>query len=649
VPCRACAFLTALTLALSLALPARLAAQPGRTPLKGLSLDELMNLDITTASRRPEPISEAAAGVDVLTGEELRRSGITTLPEALRLAAGLFVARSDGRTWAIGTTRGFTLTAGNKLLVLIDGRTVFSPLFAGVFWEVHDVVLDDVDRIEVIRGPGATLWGPNAVNGVINVITKPASATMDWRVNVGAGDEERLFGTARFGDALGRNGHYRVYAKYVYLDANRTNAGESARDPLRRGQLGGRADWALSPGSDLTLQGDAYAGAAGMFDRPDTDIRGGNVIGRWRRRFSPLAELQVQTYYDYAFISIPVLFEESRGTWDIDVQYRRSVGARHSLLAGAGYRLARDTTGVPIEPGGPQALGIRAFFDPASRSTSLVSAFLQDDVTLAPERLFLTVGARVEHNAFTGAELQPTARLRWKPDARSTVWGAISRAVRTPTRLDSDVRYVRPDDTLFLRGSPDFRSEELIAVEAGYRIRPVAALSFDATVYRHSYDRLRSQEPAPEPGAIVLQNELRGTTAGLELEANWRPAEWTRWQAHWTLLDKQLRLRPGSLDPTGGRAEGNDPRQTFGLRGSVDLGRGLELDGYLRAIARLPQPVVPGYAELDLRAGWWLTPDLEVSVVGRNLLHSSHPEWGAPLPRRVEFERSVYARLSVLF
>jgi iron complex outermembrane recepter protein len=639
-----------LLLAFVLAIPVTATAQPGRTPLKGLSLDELMNVDVTTASRRPEPISEAAAAVEVLTGEDLRRSGVTTLVEALRLAAGLVVARVNGRTWAVGT-RGFTATAGNKLLVLVDGRTVFSPLFAGVFWEVHDVVLDDVDRIEVIRGPGATLWGPNAVNGVINVITKPAAATMDGRISAGAGNEERLFATARYGDELGREGrgHYRIYSKYVYLDANRTNTGEPARDPLRRGHVGGRVDWTFAPGSDFTLQGDAYLGAAGMIDRPDTDISGGNVLGRWRRRFSPAAELQVQGYYDRARIDIPLLFGETRGTWDLDVQYRRAAGTRHLLLAGGGYRLARDTTRVPVEPGGPAAIGLRAFFDPAARSTSLFSAFVQDDVTLAPERLFVTVGARVEHNAFTGGEVQPTVRLRWKPDARSTAWGAVSRAVRTPTRLDRDVRYLAPDDRLFLRGDEGFQSEALVAFEGGYRVRPWPTLSLDASLFHHRYDRLRSQEPGVEPGVIVLQNELRASTTGLELEATWRPADWTRWQAHATLFDKTLELRPGSLDPTGGFAEGNDPRQTFGLRGAIDLGRGVELDGYLRALSRLPRPEVPGYAELDLRAGWWITPDIELSAVGRNLLHSSHPEFGAALPGRVEFERSVYARLTVLF
>jgi iron complex outermembrane recepter protein len=643
-----CRRLRPLLLTLTLGLPGAVSAQGSREPLKGLSLDELMHLDVTTASRRPEPIANTAAAVDVLTGEDLRRSGVTTLVEALRLATGLFVARADGRTWAVGT-RGFAITAGNKLLVLIDGRTVFSPLFAGVFWEVHDVVLEDVDRIEVVRGPGATLWGANAINGVINVITKPPAGTMDGRIVAGAGNEERLFASARWGDALGQRGHFRVYSKYVDLDANRIATGASARDPLRRGQAGGRVDWSFAPGSDLTVQGDAYLGAAGMFDRPDVDLSGGNLLARWRRQVSPLAELQVQGYYDRAHISIPALFEENRGTWDLDVQYRRAAGARHHLLAGGGYRLARDATGVPVVPGGPSVLGLRAVFEPPTRSTSLVSAFAQDDVTLQADRLFLTVGARLEHNTFTGVELQPTARLRWRPDGRSTVWGAVSRAVRTPTRLDRDVRYLQPDDAVFLRGDDGFVSEELVAFEGGYRVRLGQALSVDTAVYHHRYDRLRSQEPHIEPGVIVLQNGLRGTTSGLELGVNWRPAEWTRWEGHWTVFGKHLARRPGSLDPTVGFAEGNDPGQTFGLRGAVDVGRGIELDGYLRAIGRLPRPSVPAYAELDLRVGWWLTSDLELSVIGRNLLSASHPEWGAELPRRTEFERSVYGRLSVLF
>lgn len=635
-----------LVAAVALVWPDALAAQPARTPLKGLSLDELMNVDITTVSRRPEPVAEAAAAVDVLTSEELRRSGITTLVEALRLATGLTVARADGRTWAV-STRGFTITPANKLLVLLDGRAVFSPLFAGVFWDVQDVMLDDVDRIEVIRGPGATLWGPNAVNGVINVVTKPAARTMDWQVTAGAGGEERLFANARYGDQIG-GGHYRVYAKYVYLDANRVLGGDSARDPMRRGQLGGRIDWSLEPGSDLTVQGDAYVGAAGLFDRPDTDIAGGNVLARWRRQLSREAELQVQAYYDRAFISIPVLFEEDRHTADFDVQYRKAAGTRHLVLAGGGYRIARDSTRVPIEPGGPSAIGLRVVFDPPARSTSLVSGFVQDEIVLRPGRLFLTVGTRLDHNTYSGAEVQPTIRLRWRPDARSTMWGALSRAVRTPTRLDRDIRYIRPDDSLLLRGDVAFQSERLVAFELGYRLRPVHALSLDVAAYHHRYDRLRSQEPAPEaPDVIALGNGVRGTTSGLEVKADWRPVEWTRWQASWTLFDKDLSLRPGSADPTAGLTEGNDPPRTFGLRGSFNLGRGVELDGFLRHIGRLPRPEVPGYAELDLRAGWWITPDLELSLVGRNLLHDAHREFSTGRP--VEFQRSVYTRLSVLF
>ena len=620
------------------------AAAQDAAALKRLTLEDLVDLDVTSVSRRSEPVSEAAAAIDVITGDEIRRSGITTLAGVLRLATGLSVARVDGTTWAI-SARGFTGTAANKLLVLIDGRSVYTPLFSGVFWDVQDTFLADVDRIEIIRGPGATLWGANAVNGVINVITRPASRTQGGRVELATGNQERGFAAVRYGDELGKSAHYRAYAKANYEDAQLTESGASAGDPLRRLQLGGRIDWSLSKKTHVALIGDGNVGGMGRVDQPTTDVHGGNFLARVNHQTASGADLQVQGYYDRTFRSIPGFFEEQRGTWDLDFQYRRKLQGRHMLLAGGGYRLTRDRTSVPPPSGGTTRSAV--VFVPASRQSPLYAAFVQDEFAVVPETLSLTVGARAEHNDFSGFEFQPTIRARWIPRPRTVAWGAVSRAVRTPARLDVDVRSVLPDGTVALVGGGDaFTAESVVAYEAGYRVQPVPSLSIDIAAYHNEYDRLRSQEPGPP---IVLANGLRGRSNGLETQVTLHPVSWMRWQGAWTLFDKHLELRPGSADPTGGIAEGNDPRNQLSLRSTFNLPHRTEFEAFLRGVGALPAPVVPAYTELDVRAAWSVTDDLELAVVGRNLLHPSHPEFGAPGPLRVEIERSLYARARVSF
>jgi iron complex outermembrane receptor protein len=621
--------------------PARAGAQ-AVDPLKTLSIEELMEVDVTSVSRGREPFAQAAAAIDIITAEDIRRSGVTTLPEALRLATGLMVGRAHGGTWAV-SARGFTTTTANKLLVLIDGRSVYTPLFSGVFWDVQDVSLEDIERIEVIRGPGATLWGANAVNGVINVITRPAARTLGGQVQAGAGNEERLFGTVRYGDEIGTL-QYRAYGKYSYLDANVTGGGESARDRLGRLQTGGRLEWALSEATQVTLQGDGYAAAVGNYDRPDTDAWGWNLLARLERQFSPTSELQVQAYYDRTSRSIPSTFVEDRGTWDIEIQYRTRPSRRHALLVGGSYRLTRDTTGVPFDPG--LARGVYVTFDPPRRSSPLASAFAQDDITVVPGRLFVTVGARLEHNDFTGAELQPTFRARFVPRAKALLWGAVSRAVRTPTRLESDVRYFTPDDTMFLRGDPTFDSERVVAYELGYRVQPLTRVSVDVAAFRNEYDRLRSVRPGPP---AVIANGLRGHSTGLETEVQVQATPWMRWQGSWSWFTKDLELVPGEMDVNAGAGEGNDPEHQFGLRAALNLPRGVELDAGLRQVGALPRPIVPAYTELDFRIGWWVSADAEVSFIGRNLLNGSHPEFRGANPGGNNIERSVYGRLRLAF
>ncbi len=628
-----------LSLAAAPAYPAQ-EDQVAQSKLKSLSIEQLMEIDVTSVSKRSEPVSSAAAAITVITGEDIRRSGASNLPDLLRIAAGLEVAQSDGNTWAI-SSRGFNITTANKLLVLIDGRSVYTPLYSGVFWDVQGVMLEDVERIEIIRGPGATLWGANAVNGVINILTKSARDTQGTLVSVGGGEEQAL-ASFRQGGKLGEGTAYRAYGQYSYQDSLAFANGDSAHDPLRRGQAGFRVDRDDRGSGAFTLQGDAYHGLAGqkVVVRDDTDLDGANLLGRWTHTYSERSGSDFQVYYDYTHRQIPHWFEEHRHTLDLDYQHRKPFGSRHDVVWGAGYRVTHDQVGN--SPG--------VAFLPDHRTESLFSAFAQDEIRLQPH-LRLTVGSKVEHNAWTGFEVQPSVRLAWVPDERRTLWGAISRAVRTPTRYDEDIVFYTAAGSPLLEGSSAFVSEELLAYEVGYRVQPRTGLVLDVATFYNVYDNLRGFEPASAPGPLLYRfgNRLNADTWGAEVRASWQAAAWWRLHAGYAYFDKNLSLDPESLDPTGGNAEGNDPRSRFTLRSLMDLPGGFELDGTLRHVARLPSPVVPAYTELDLRLGWQASDRLELSLIGQNLLHARHPEFGPPSPLRQEVERNVYGKVTWRF
>jgi iron complex outermembrane receptor protein len=623
--------------------PVQVAELPApASELKRLSLEQLMEIDVTSVSKRSEPVSGAAAAITVITGDDIRRSGANNLPDALRLAVSIAVAQSNGNTWAIGS-RGFNLTTSNKLLVLIDGRTVYTPLFSGVFWDVQDVMLEDVDRIEIIRGPGATLWGANAVNGVINILTRSSHETQGALVTLGGGKEEEGFASFRQGGRIGDGTTYRAYGKYSYRDALAYADGGSARDPLRRGQAGFRLDRAGSEAGtgDFTLQGDAYHGLAGqtVVIRADTVLDGANLLGRWTHNYSADSGSALQVYYDYTHRRIPQWFEEHRHTVDVDYQHRIRVGSRQQVVLGGGYRTTHDQVGN--SPG--------VAFLPDHVTESLFSAFAQDEIALE-SHVRLTLGTKLEHNRWTGFEVQPSVRLAWVPNERHTLWGAISRAVRTPTRYDEDIVFYTAAGTPLLEGSNRFVSEEMLAYELGYRAQVRTGLLLDVATYYNTYDHLRSYEPAPSTVfPYEFGNRLNADTWGFELRMSAQATPWWRLHAGYAYLNKNLRLDPQSFDPTGGKAEGNDPRSRFVLRSLMDLPRNVELDGTLRYVARLPSPVVPAYTELDLRLGWHATGALELSLVGQNLLHARHPEFGAPSPLREEVQRSLYGKATWRF
>ena len=611
-------------------------ALPPTSTLKQLSVEELMDIEVTSVSRRPEKVSETASAIQVITQEDIRRSGATSIPEALRLASNLEVAQVDSHQWAI-SARGFSNTAANKMLVMIDGRTVYTPLFAGVFWDVQDTLLEDLDRIEVISGPGATLWGANAVNGVINITTKQAKDTQGVLLLGGGGTELRDFGGARYGGALAPNLHFRVYGKYFDRDSTVFPTGQDAANDWHLGQGGFRLDWDASASTLLTLQGDLYDGRiAQPGTNSDITVDGGNVIGRWSHTFAEDSDLKLQVYYDRTHRRIPDVFAEDLDTYDVDFQHRFPLGERHDLVWGLGYRLIEDD--VSNSP-------ILAFL-PARVSRQWFSGFMQDEITLVKDRLHLTLGTKIEHNDYTGVEVQPSARLAWRLSQQQTVWAATSRAVRTPSRIDRELFAPGRPPFTFLTGGPDFVSEELLAYELGYRIQPYQQISLSVAAFYNDYDNLRSVERV-RPTAVfplVIANGLKGESYGAELTADYRVTDWWRLRLGYTKLQIHLRAKPGSTDSSHGSNESHDPHHQLSLRSSLDLPGQVEFDAAFRYVTDITNQSLPAYEELEVRLAWAPIPTLEFSLVGQNLLHAHHAEFGAPATRQ-EIERGMYGKV----
>jgi len=611
---------------------------PSPSALKKLSVEELMDIEVTSVSRRPEKISETASAIQVVTQEDIRRSGATSLPEALRLASNLQVAQVDSRQWAI-SARGFNSTTADKLLVLIDGRAVYTPLYAGVFWDVQDTLLEDIDRIEVISGPGATLWGANAVNGVINITTKNSKDTQGLLLLGGGGTELRDFAGVRYGGALATNLHFRVYGKYFDRDSTVLPSGRDATNDWRMGQGGFRLDWDASDANLLTLQGDLYDGRIVQPARDDISVGGGNLIGRWSHTISEDSDFKLQLYYDRTHRDIPGTFSEDLDTYDVDFQHRFPLGQRHDIVWGLGYRLINDEVGNT--PG--------LAFLPARVSRQWFSAFLQDEIALVKDRLHLTLGTKIEHNDYTGFEFQPSGRLAWKLSERQTLWAAISRAVRTPSRIDREL-YSPATPPFVLAGGPNFVSEEVLAYELGYRIQPHRRVSLSIAAFYNDYDNLRSVEKVNPPTnfPLVLGNGQKGESYGAELTADYRVTDWWRLRAGYTPLHVRIRPKPGSTDTSFGSSESHDPEHQVFLRSSMDLPGNFEFDASFRYVTRIANQAVPAYAEMDVRVAWKPTARLELSIVGQNLLHDHHAEFGAVTTRQ-EIERGVYGKVAWRF
>jgi iron complex outermembrane receptor protein len=644
----------AAALAAALLLPAaRVAAQLAGNDLlqlKHSSLEDLMETEVTSVSRYPQTLLDTPSAIQVISTDDLRRSGAATIPQALELADNLDVAQKNPHDWAI-SARGFNSNLGDKMLVLVDGRSVYSPLFSGVFWNAQDYLLEDVSRIEAISGPGGTLWGANAVNGVINITTKGAQDTQGAYAEAGAGSGLHDLVGARYGGALAPNVYYRVYGKYMSFEDATLPSGKNANDGWGQTQGGFRIDALPSPKETLTLQGDVYSGDLDAESLGVARLAGGNVLGRWTKRFEDDSDVSLQVYYEQTRLDDPFgaspfdpagHLVDRLETYDIDFQHHLHLGDLNQVIWGAGYRWTDDDIRQQAPNFG---------FLPAALNQGLYNAFVQDEIELHPG-VFLTVGTKLEHNDFTGREWEPNVRLRWALSARQSLWAAVSRAVRTPSRLDRDLTEPTPPKTL-IAGSADFDSETVIAYELGYRLQFDAKASASISTFVNDYDHLRSLDLTPVTVLpLHYENDLVGRTYGTEVSATWQAADWWQLRGGYDLLEEHVWVRSGGFDFEHALDETADPKYQFRIHSAMDFTRDLDFDSDLRFVDDLRvnnggvPAAVPGYFELNLRLAWRATRRLELSVVGQNLLHPSHLEFGPPGPTQEQIQRTLFAKVA---
>jgi len=596
-----------------------------------LTLQQLSDIKITSVAKKPQKLSLAASSIFVLSQQDIQRSGVTTIPDALRMVPGVQVAKLDANKWAI-SIRGFNDIFSNKLLVLMDGRTVYSPFFGGTYWDTVDTVLQDVERIEVVRGPGGTLWGSNAVNGVINIITKNAKDSAGLHVSAIAGNEERGQLSIRYGGKVNADTHYRVYAKGFEKDE-----AEDGVDDWRMGRAGFRMDSEPNKQDSLTLHTEAYVGEEGVRASSKsfgtyaskTDVSGTHVLFRWHRELEDQSDLTFQTFYDRAERD-HFYVKDKRDTVDLDFQHRFQTFWQQELVWGLGFRYISDE----VTPG---AVMIAV---PERRDDQIYSAFVQDEISLIDEQLILTIGSKIEQNSYTGFEYQPSARLLWKPFDKHSVWGAVSRAVRIPSRGEQEgiIQRARiaPGLLVNIFGSRDMDAEELIAYELGYRFLE-NKFSFDLSLFYNDYDNLRSVEQ----GALVsttipltVGNELIGETYGVEIAGSWHVNQ--SWSLHggYSFIQMQLHLSESSSDTTEEADEGDTPHHQFSLRSLWQVSEQWQLDTTLRYVDMVravkgridDKDPIKSYLTVDCRVAWQLDPSVQLSVVGQNLL-GNHREF----------------------
>ncbi|HLH06707.1 MAG TPA: TonB-dependent receptor plug domain-containing protein [Terriglobales bacterium] len=660
------------------------AAGPQNVPdYASMSLEDLMNQPVTSVTKHTQKVGDSAAAIFVITQEDIRRSGATSIPDALRMVPGVEVAQIDQNKWAIAS-RGFNGRFDDKLLVLIDGRSVYTPLFSGVYWNIEDVVLEDVDRIEVIRGPGATLWGANAVNGVINIITKSAKNTQGALVSVGAGSQEATAETVRYGSKVGDT-YYRVYGKYFDWYPSIDSTGATASDGWHAIRSGFRVDSNATTRDSLTVQGDIYHDNFGetltipsltsptfssTYPNNNTNS-GGDLLGRWNHSFAR-SSTSLQMYYDRTNIFFPTIFSDHESVYDIDFQHDIHLGENQELVWGLGYRSIQDNN----------ASTFTVAVVPDHSSLNQYSAFVQDEIGLLDNRMHVTVGSKFEHNPFTGFEFEPNIRVLGTLTQKQSVWAAVSRAVRTPAITEEGLQLnagILPPNTppansplpvvegIF--GSPLFASEHLLAYEIGYRVQATNSVSLDIAAFYNNYTNLRSAEPgapivvgSPVPSYViqpfVASNKMSGGTYGIEPFAEWRilpqtqgrPIAW-KLSASYSYLQMNIHKNADSLDPTPDIPNGLSPRNQAYFRSSLDLPKHVEQDLIVRYVDRLQGLNIPSYTSLDLHIGWRPVTPMQLSFGAWDLLNTKQiefiPDFINTLP--TEVRRTWFGSISWTF
>ena len=634
-------------------------------PLTQLSLAQLGEVEVTTASKEPEEVWKTPAAVFVITQEDIRRSGAASIPEVLRLVPGVEVAQVDSDHWSV-SIRGFGAVLASKLLVLIDGRSVYTPLFAGVYWQVQHTPLEDIERIEVIRGPGGTIWGANAVNGIINIITKKAKDTHGAMVSAGGGSVNQGTIDARYGGGNSQGFNYRVYGM-GFTNGPEFHSAGSNFDDWRMGQAGFRTDWDKGSHDTITFQGDIYHQIAGetttfgLYNPPSQatvdgngDFSGGNLLARWKRVPSERSDFQIQAYFDRTNHFEPEI-GETRDTFDVDILDHLTLPGQQNFLWGVGARVspANFVQRVPTID-----------FLPHELTDQIYSGFVQDEIPFARNRFSLTLGSKFEHNNYTGFEIQPSIRLLWNPTPRQALWASVTRAVRTPSRLDEDIQLAdfagATSLPIYFRasGSRQFQSEQLLAYEAGYRTLLTPNCYLDVAVFYNDYNDLYSfqvgapfLEATPTPVHAILplltSNGIRGAGTGFEVAPDWKPVSWWELRASYSFLNMSLETKSGSNDPTSVAGdEGSTPRNQIVIQSFVRLPKKLEFDQTYRYVSALPAQMVRSYETADTRLGWHFTREMELSVVGQNLLQPHYAQFGGDPGGLVEIKRSVYAKIT---
>ncbi len=642
--------------------------QTGLAKFKTMTLEELTQVDVTTLSKEPQKAFQTPAAIYIITGEDIRRSGATSIPEALRLAPGVEVARIDANKWAIGI-RGFGTRLTRSVLVLIDGRTVYTPLFDGTYWEVQDTLMDDIDRIEIIRGPGGTIWGPNAVNGVINIITKNTKDTRGLLASAGGGNEDQGFANLRYGGGDDRDFNYRFYGKAFTRSPEDHSDGRNF-DDWRAAQGGFRMDWDEKGGDKFNLQGDLYMETAGESVQATTyaapysqvvdgnaRLSGGNLMGRWEKTLGNGSDIQLQAYYDRTNRYEPNLGER-RNTFDVDFLQRFRLPARQQISWGLGTRFshAHDLEVVS---------GLT--FVPSERTDDLYSGFLQDEISLVEKRLSLIVGTKLLHTNFTTFEAEPSERIAWTPSESQTIWTSFTHAVRTPSDVEEDFYLLgNTGETInglpFLarfNANPNFAPEQLNGSELGYRKLIGKNLGVGiASFYNHYHDLLDEEfagsiflEEDPPPAHYLLpaqfRNGLLGDTKGVELTPEWRPKSFWRLRGSYSYLHMSLWKSPGSGDVgTGPGIVGSSPGHEAWIDSGFDISKTIQLNLTYRYVSALPGQLVPAYSTGDARFAWRFTRQLELALAGRNLLQRQHFESGGDPGPLVGIKRSAYLKLT---